>query len=150
MSRFLGALRQMGWASGAVFYQDTYPPSDLQRIAFPLLLENDLRVLFLLDTGAPFSILDPSLAQRLPHTQGSRLSGLRIRGESFDGFLSRFNVTIPVDEGEPLSLESTFFVPSPPEEEPWPFPNFLGMSGFIDRLYLALDPFERALYIGKP
>lgn len=47
-----------------------------------------------------------------------------------------------------LEVNATVFVPNLRPNEVWPYPSFLGLSGFLERLRFALDPSENAFYFG--
>jgi len=61
-----------------------------------------------------------------------------------DGQLIRLPVTLIADEGESLDLEATFFV-----SEQWRGGTFLGYTGLLDRLRIALDSPANLFYFGK-
>lgn len=50
--------------------------------------------------------------------------------------------------GLDLEVDATAFVPTLPSGERWPDPNFLGLSGFLERIRFAIDPAENAFYFG--
>lgn len=97
------------------------------------------------DTGAAYSILEVNAAADLgllglegPWTR------LSTRVGHLDGQLIRLPVTLIADEGESLDLEATFFV-----SEQWRGGTFLGYTGLLDRLRIALDSPANLFYFGK-
>jgi hypothetical protein len=53
-------------------------------------------------------------------------------------------ITIPADEGKSLDVEATAFV-SPD----WPWPNFIGYQGLLQRIRFAVDPETNLFYFGS-
>jgi hypothetical protein len=47
------------------------------------------------------------------------------------------------DEGESTEVEATFFV-----SKDWIGPTFLGYSGFLDRIRIAIDPSSDSVFFG--
>ena len=104
-------------------------------------------ILAMLDTAAPWCILQPSFGdairrhvEELPEDR--RLS---TRLGSFVGRLYRGPVTLVADAGEELEVEVTFFL-SPD----WPGGNFIGYLGFLDRIRFASDGQANLVYFGQP
>jgi hypothetical protein len=58
------------------------------------------------------------------------------------GRLIRVRVGVQVDAGESPEIEATMFVPALNADEPWTLPNFLRLSGFLERIRFAVDPAE--------
>ena len=104
----------------------------------------------IVDTGAPWCILDPDMAVLIASHEKEETGNIRliVRGDTFDGELYRIPVTLTADEGENLTLDSTVFVPTLEQGVAWPHPNFLGLDGFLHRLRFAVDPEENAFYFG--
>ena len=98
-----------------------------------------------LDTGAAWSILAPDTAGKLglPIESGNPMK-LSTRFGSVNGFLIRVPLTLIAEEGEDLHTEATFFVSAE-----WPDRlSFLGYSGLLDSLRIALDPQANHFYFG--
>lgn len=97
------------------------------------------------DTGAAYSILevDTAFALGLLELKGpwTRLS---TRLGTLSGQLVRLPVTLVADHGEALDLEGVFFVS--PE---WRGGTFLGYTGFLDRLRIAMDSPANLFYFGE-
>jgi hypothetical protein len=100
-----------------------------------------------LDTGAAWSVLASEVASELGLLDGSgEPSRLNTREGLKDGYLVRVPLMIPADEGEgeSLEIEATFFVSAD-----WPRgKNFIGYSGFLDFIRIALDPQQYYFYFG--
>lgn len=97
------------------------------------------------DTGAAYSVLEVSIAEALnlldlngPWTRLSTRLGV------LAGKLIRLPVILVADQGRSLELEAQFFVS--PE---WRGGTFLGYTGFLDRLRIALDSPANLFYFGK-
>jgi hypothetical protein len=137
------------FATGGVRYVDTvepYPMSEA-RIVIPLALKSVAKpVLAVVDTGAPWCIFEPTVAQDLARcfiplqwqvSLSTRLGLVR-------GALYRGMITIPADEGDSIDVESTVFL-SPD----WRGPNFIGYQGLLQRIRFAVDPEANLFYFGR-
>lgn len=105
-------------------------------------------LLALLDTGAVWSVIDPEIANEagLGSVDGQEIT-LHHRRGSTAGRLVRTTITMLADEGAGLDIEATVFVPSDPWPTGW---NFIGYSGFLERIRFGLDPQSQDLYFGPP
>lgn len=116
---------------------------------------------FILDTGAPWCVLDPQWSRRLQSEDTGERVRLSLRGRTFRGPLLRIPLTFGHLAAERLEIEATVLVP---EEEligvmgdaeqwepigDWQRPNFLGLSA-MDRMWWALQPDKNALYLTRP
>lgn len=100
-----------------------------------------------LDTGSAWSVLDQETADRLGVLEGTgAVARLHTRFGTLPGHLERIPLTLLADEGEGRSLdvESTFFV-----SREWPGQTFLGYSGLLERIRLAIDPATNYFYFGS-
>lgn len=105
----------------------------------------------ILDTGAPFLVCSPDLADNLGFDPQNALSHHRmnIRGLTIRGTLHRVNLMLPASDGDDLPLEVTAFLPNPEEKQMgYTFPSFLGMYGCLERVRFAVDPFSNKFYFG--
>ena len=98
------------------------------------------------DTGADYSILEVDVAADLdlldlqgPWTRLSTRLGV------LAGQLIRLPVTLMADEGESLDLVDAIFFVSPD----WRGGTFLGYTGFLDQLRIALDSPANLFYFGR-
>lgn len=97
------------------------------------------------DTGAAWSILAPDVAQALqvPLDEGDPAK-LSTRFGIKQGLLVKVGFTFVAEEGDHLNTEGTFFI-----TEDWPDGlNFLGYSGLLDAIRIALDPQVNHFYFG--
>lgn len=103
-----------------------------------------------LDTGAPYFVCGPELAEGLgldPSDEIGRQSMI-IRGAEVEGFLSRVNLELIAEEGTSRKIDVTAFVPLDPIDWPESRPNFIGYKSCLDRLRFAVDPQSSRLYFG--
>ena len=130
-------------------YYDSVPgaPTLDPRVYLRLEVGNgDIEILAMVDTAAPWCVLDPSLVGAL----GSRLEDLPDRAilssrlGRFSGRLYRGTTTILAEKGVDLTIETTFFL-SPD----WPAGNFMGYQGFLERFRFAVDPAMNRFYFGS-
>jgi hypothetical protein len=155
MAKFDAILFGSGFAVGSTIYDDHYQGDEKQnRIVLTISPEKakDSTTKMIVDTGAPWCILDPELAENwdLTSEAGSApITKLNIRGEVRWGHLIRTNIILQATNGEEQTVEATFFVPILGSEEVWNYPNFLGLSGFLDRIRFAVDASENAFYFGR-
>lgn len=104
-----------------------------------------------LDTGAPFVVCKPEIAEVLGFdpASGEPLEKFNIRDSRLDGHLHRMNITLLAEQGAPLSVEATVFVPDLMPHQDWGnFPAVLGMGGFLERIRFAVDPSQDQFYFG--
>ncbi|MGH9824136.1 MAG: hypothetical protein ACREDR_12900 [Blastocatellia bacterium] len=100
------------------------------------------------DTGAPYLILDPAFAQVAGiGSTGFSSVDLSIRGHRTIGFLHRLDVVLKADRGKDVVIDSTVFVP---EVGPgvWDLPSFVGWTGCLERFRFAVDPVDETFYFG--
>jgi len=113
------------------------------RVKFPELAQQSVWFAQV-DTGASWSILNRELAADLGVLNGDgMLAAMSSRLGIIRGRLERLRVDLIADEGEPVEVESTFFV-----SRDWRGPTFLGYSGFLDRLRFAIDPSSDSVFFG--
>jgi hypothetical protein len=95
-----------------------------------------------LDTGAAWSVLDGEIAEALGLLeQAGPTVSLSTRSGAVRGKLIRSSLTIVADEGESCEVEATLFV-----SRDWAYGNFLGYSGFLERIRFAIDPGTNDFY----
>jgi hypothetical protein len=99
-----------------------------------------------IDTGAAYSILQADAARDLGlfdlQEEWTRIS---TRFGVLSGQLVRLPVTLLADQGDSLDLDAVFFV-----SREWRGPTFIGYTGFLDRLRVALDSPANLFYFGEP
>ena len=102
--------------------------------------------LFLLDTGAPWSVVTREIAQEagLLDAEGQDFS-IKHHAGTMPGKLVPATLTLVAEEGDSLEVEASIFVP----ENDFPPPgNFIGYQGFLERIKLGLDPQNNDVYFG--
>jgi hypothetical protein len=128
---------------------DTIPHN---RIVLRVFFGESLPTLAVVDTGAPYCILNPEEAEPLRlnfRLECERLSQrLNIRGDLVPGWICRIPIRIVAEEGTSLQVEASVFVPELAPGSQWRAPNFLGMTGFLDRIRFAVDPEHNRFYFG--
>lgn len=97
------------------------------------------------DTGAAYSILEAELAEVLGllDLEGQRTQ-VSTRLGMLSGKLVRIPLTLMADEGSSLDLDATFFL-----SRDWRGATFLGYTGLLDRLRIALDAPANLFYFGE-
>jgi predicted aspartyl protease len=134
------------FCTGVSYYLDHEPlgRSDEARIWVRVgASAGTLRWLALVDTGAPWCIVDGMIADALRLTTHED-AGLETRFGLLRGELHRVPVMLFADEGEPLIIDATVFASAR-----WTGPNVIGYHGFLERLRFAVDPGARGFYFGK-
>lgn len=142
---------QQPFATGRMEY--VYGPVTEQGKDNRLLLRvelEDLSLLAVVDTGAPYVVLEPNLASQLQFDPDHAIENtkLKIRGIEYLGYLYRANLLFVASQGESLNIEVTLFVPDTEEQHWGDLPSFLGMTGCLERLRFAVDPNEDVFYFG--
>lgn len=101
-------------------------------------------LLALVDTGAPWSLLDAEVAASLSllNGNGEPKTIWTWRGE-IRGRLERINVRLHADEGDSLDLEATVLI-SPDWRG-----NFLGYGGLLQHIRFAVDASNNFFYFGR-
>ncbi len=106
---------------------------------------NQIEVLALVDTAAPWCILDPQLAgvleDRFEELPGEVVMSTRLG--RFVGKLYLGTTRLLAERGETFAVETTFFL-----APDWPGGNFVGYQGFLERFRFAIDPGENLFYFG--
>jgi hypothetical protein len=127
---------------GEEFREST--PKIYVRIEFPGL-ESLSRTLAQLDTGAAWSVLRRDLAEALGVIDGTgEPVRMRTAAGVLQGRLERVPLILIADEGISLTLQATFFV-----SRQWPGGTFLGYTGLLDKLRIALDSPANQFYFGE-
>jgi predicted aspartyl protease len=106
---------------------------------------DDMVLFALLDTGAPWSLLDSEIADALHLFDGEENPTTTVqtwRGR-VTGRLERIRVRLHADEGNSLDVEATFLVV--PE---WRG-NFLGYGGLLQHIRFAVDATNNLFYFGR-
>jgi hypothetical protein len=139
------------FAEGAGKYSDSYEDEDTanNRIVLHICIANRTELPVILDTGAPWCVLDPLEFEKIAdHADFARDMMLNIRGESYIGGLYRIPISIEAVFGKSLEIDATVFVPNLPPDEEWIYPNFVGLDGFLNRIRFAVDPKTNLFFFG--
>lgn len=103
------------------------------------------------DTGAPYVVCPPDIAQRIGLVPAEALETeqLRIHGYETKGHLYRLNVRFLATEGDDLYVSATTFVPEVDDAQLWAgLPTFIGLDGCLARLRFAVDPVSELFFFG--
>lgn len=136
------------FSSGRAKFRDSpSSPTRSARVYVKVALEGMAEpFLALLDTGAEYSVVDREIAEEvgLSDVDGEPIT-LSHRYGRTAGKLVRTNLRMVADEGDTLLVDATVFVP----EDVWPTGrNFIGYTGFLERVRLGLDPQQNEIYFG--
>lgn len=125
--------------------------SDLtNRIIIPIEIEGFPTSAFI-DTASPYVVCSPEVAEVInidPSTSIEQIS-YNIRGNRLRGGIHRLSITLLAQQGNPLSIESSVFVPYHIDKDVWDsYPTVLGLITFLELLRFAVDSFEEKFYFG--
>jgi len=138
-----------GFTTGRSTYSDRAPGSaeptakifvkvGVEAIPGPLLAQ--------LDTGAAWSMFDAEIAEAMELLGGDgELTPISTRLGPVVGRLERTDLELLADDGDSLTIQATVWV-SPD----WRGGNFLGYSGLLQNIRLALDPSDNSFHFGTP
>ena len=121
-------------------------PGDKVVIDAELLTRDGRRLLvpFMVDTGAPWCVIDPELMAEIEgDAEGD--SEIGWRGQRGAGQLRRVPLYFGQTEGQRVKIEATVLVPQLAPGDHGPFPNFLGLSA-LNRLRWAIEPGATRFY----
>jgi hypothetical protein len=142
------SLKGKGFTTGCARFRDQSPGApELTAKIFIKIEFQDLDGSWLaqLDTGAAYSMLEPGVARALNVLDGDgQPVSVHTREGTIEGRLERIPLTLIADEGRSLDLDAVFFV-----SREWPGKTFLGYTGFLDRLRIALDSPVNLFYFGE-
>lgn len=139
-----------GFAQGTIRYLDNLPGwiEQVNRIYLLVRFGDNEPSYAVLDTGAPYCILDPGegAALGLDYRACGR-GGTRIQGVEIYGWMCRIPVRIIAERGESIEVDASVLIPELEPHQQWLLPNFLGMS-FLERIRFAVDPEHSLFYFG--
>lgn len=119
-------------------------PKVYVRVRFPAV-ERGRPTLAQLDTGAAWSVLQRDIAEELGVLDGAgELVRMQTAAGSLQGRLERIPLILVAEEGLSLEFQATFFV-----SRRWHGETFLGYTGLLDRLRIALDSPANQFYFGE-
>jgi hypothetical protein len=132
------------FATGVMDYE--FRPTDTGENNLRIILRitvEDIPALAVLDTGGPYLIIAPFVADRLGFDPEASLGidSIKIRGVQYSGNLYREDIMLTAKEGASITFQATAFVPDANQEEKWgKLPTFLGIENCLERIRFALDP----------
>jgi predicted aspartyl protease len=136
------------FSSGRAEYEDALPQNPGRASIYVRVTVEGMEQPFLalLDTGAEYSVLAREIAEEVGlDAADGQDTALSYRGGIARGRLVRTNVRVLADEGDDLVVDATVFIP----DEHWPTGrNFIGYTGFLERIRVGLDPQNNDIYFG--
>jgi len=105
----------------------------------------------MVDTGGVYLICPPELASLLDLDDADALveeTLLIPRYGQVKGTLYRVPLKLLAAEGNSQKIMVTAFVPQPLGTYALPFPPVMGLQGCLERLRLAVDPYDDTFYFG--
>lgn len=150
MTRFADTLISGGFATGDIHYKDFYPHEEhVARLVLIVTVARSTTVQAIVDTGAPWCIFAPDIVRDYVQADHALSVTLLVRGISYTGKLVRMRIGLRAEcGGDDLDVDATVFVPKLPPGAAWPYPNFIGLDGFLNRIRFAVDPFDNIFYFG--
>ena len=135
------------FACSRITYLDRYDSGADNRICVGVKFDTLPKTLAIIDTGAPWCVLNREQAQVLDpdyKTQALQTKSLTIRGFQIDGVLIRIPITLCAEKGRDITIEGTVFIP----DDEFNIPNFIGLDGLLCRIRFAIDPENNDFYFG--
>ncbi len=143
------------FVSGMLHYDDFYAELNDMFARFVIRFKIEGRhspVKAIVDTGAQWCVFDPVLLHQneldMSLDDDTNVYRLMVRGTIYEGQLIRVGITLEAEYGDDLDVDATVFVPTLDPDDVWPWPNFLGLEGLLNRIRRAIDPTENAFYFG--
>jgi hypothetical protein len=140
------------FVTGAASY--TYRPA-IERDTFPrIFIQISIEGIgtdAFLDTGAPFVVCKPEIAEvlGLDPAVGEPLTNYILRDLRLSGHLHRMTVILLAEQGDSLPVDATVFVPELTPAQEWGnYPAVIGLTGFLERIRFAVDPSQDQFYFG--
>jgi predicted aspartyl protease len=135
------------FTSGRARFDDTasWAPDSNAKVYVKITPENlGVVLLALVDTGAPWSMLDAEVADALNllNKNGEPIA-VRTWRRTVHGRLERIKIRLHADEGESLDFDATVLV-----APDWRG-NFLGYGGLLQHIRFGLDATNNHFYFGK-
>ncbi|MHC1773151.1 MAG: retropepsin-like aspartic protease [Flexilinea sp.] len=142
--------QQFATGLATYLYQPATENETTPRICIRVSFEG-VPTLAMVDTGAPYTILNPQIAEKigLDLQSGILFDKLYFRNDFFGGYLHRLQIQFIAEEGEGVLVEATVFVPKlEPYQERTNFPSLIGLNSCLERLRFAIDPSADHFYFG--
>ena len=150
MATFSKILFENSFACGMAEYLTSHPLRGDNRISLTISIDGQ-PTQALIDTGSPWSIIDPRLAGLLETAMQDAYAPTEKMWTSWgeiEGKIIQVNIGLLADDGDSLEFSAMVLVPIINADAEWHQPNFIGVQHFLDRLRFAVDPLENAFYFG--
>lgn len=103
---------------------------------------------FIVDTGAPWTVIDPEFQDSLPGMPLNETKKIICRGRTIEGSSFRVPIIFGTAGFGEVEIDATVLYPQLPPDDEWDLPNFLGLSA-LNRLRWALEPEQTLLYFAR-
>ena len=137
------------FASGVATYFEEDPSLESKQtsIHVSVVIEGDmeLSIFARVDPATPWVILNSEINEQIGLRASSTKISLRTAVGVMRGSLERLPIRLVAEQGDPLEIDATVFVC-----DEWQRENFLGYSGFLERIRFAVDPTSKKFYFGSP
>ena len=141
-------LNTMPSTTGQATYRDFDPENSLRKrglyVRVVLPDSSDASLYALIDTGTPYCVFNTALIENLglPLDEGEKIVLWTAYGP-FEDTVQRVMIRLLAEQGESLNIDASVFVAAD-----WHLGNFLGYTGFLERLRFAVDPGTNTFYFG--
>lgn len=133
---------------GVATYDEDDPSNQSEQtsIHIPITFLPKLEQIFFakIDPATPWVVLNSEINEQLGLHTKSTDTTLQTAVGKMRGCLERYPVTLIAEKGEALQIDATLFICNE-----WTRGNFLGYSGFLERIRFAVDPHDRKFYFGR-
>ena len=130
----------------ATYLDDAKGAVDEARVFVRVKLEQVGVLLFALDTGSPWCVLDPEVAEAIGAFEiGGEPQTLLAWGNKVAGKLVRLPLTLLAEQGDSLDVSEVLFFVS---RDTAPGRRVLGYSTFLSHIRIGLDPGRNAFHFG--
>ena len=137
------------FASGVATYYEEDPSwgSGQTSIHVSVVVKGDiaLQTIARVDPATPWVILHSEISAEIGLRASSTEVELRTVAGLMRGSLERLPIRLVAEQGDSLEIDATVFVC-----DEWQRENFLGYSGFLERIRFAVDPTSKKFYFGSP
>jgi hypothetical protein len=139
--------RQFAQGACSFVYRPATERETKHRIFVPVQIES-IQTEAVVDTGGVYLVCHPEIADllRLDLADKVGTDELNIRGSKIPGSLYRLYLTLLAEEGKPLTLQVSAFVPRLEPYETWDLPSFMGLTGCLEWIRFAVDPITETFY----
>ena len=134
--------------NAATYYEDDPSlESNQTSIHIQIILQGavDISTFARLDPATPWVVLNAELNEQLGLGANGPNVEMRTAAGPMAGTLERYPIVLAAQDGQSLEIDATLFVC-----DEWQRGNFLGYTGFLERIRFAVDPSSRLFYFGFP